>query len=665
MTQKVIDLVYKLDFIINVKTVISVILLILFFSPASAQVTPDSVWERAAMEKLMALMNLRLSDLTFRDDYTAKDSFRLETIARLMRRPFGMVEFVEQYKDNCTFDKPEPLLNFAYENLAKEGQTWRGMAIDNSKGAQPESGQNLFYKSSELNRFLTKVHRYLYNVFPPSAESTFSLISSDEKRFLLNEFKANLMEDTADEYRTVDQIDSIAKTEEEYIKRFVKFGTRIRKDFIIAAGIEAAVDLHREINLFLADVAAGRIDPATVLGDTVILPPRVENTAFLGKDKRWRIGGTGDDYYKGEYDFILDLGGNDRYDLSYSPQKPHGTIIIDLGGNDIYSGMTDFTIGSGCLSAGLLFDMGGDDIYNGNKFSCGSGYFGFGFLYDRSGNDKYYGDTHAEAAGTFGLGVLIDAGGSDLYSAALHSQGFAAPEGIGVIADYSGNDTYVAGNKYKDVLRYADHYLSLSQGFAYGFRPYMSGGIGAIIDFVGNDTYISDIFAQGTSYWWSLGLIYDSSGNDQYISYQYAQGAATHMTLGILLEQSGNDIYFGKGLMQGCGHDYSCGIMLDRNGNDIYHAYDLSQAAGSANGFGILIDDRGDDAYYVMRKNNTQGFGDARRDFGSMGLFLDLSGSDRYDGNGADRNYWQSPSKWGGGMDWEFVKPDSMMTIPK
>ncbi|UCD93468.1 MAG: hypothetical protein JSU69_06755, partial [Candidatus Zixiibacteriota bacterium] len=192
-------------------------------------------------------------------------------------------------------------------------------------------------------------------------------------------------------------------------------------------------------------------------------------------------------------------------------------------------------------------------------------------------------------------------------------------------------------------------------------RPYMSGGIGGIVDFKGNDNYISDIFGQGASYWWALGMIYDSSGNDQYISYQYAQGSGTHMSVGILLDEDGDDFYRGKGLMQGCGHDYACGLILDRNGNDIYQADDLSQAAGSANGFGILIDDRGDDAYYVMKTHNTQGYGNPRRDFGSIGLFLDLSGADKYDGNGSDNSYWKTDSKWGGGMDIDFIRPDSSL----
>ena len=126
------------------------------------------------------------------------------------------------------------------------------------------------------------------------------------------------------------------------------------------------------------------------------------------------------------------------------------------------------------------------------------------------------------------------------------------------------------------------------------------------------------------------------------------------MSLGILTDDSGNDVYYSKGVSQGCGHDYSAGILLDRKGNDTYIAYDLSQAAGSANGAGILIDNAGEDRYFIYNKKISQGYGNPRREFGSIGLFIDLGGSDQYLGNGKDNFFWQTDSKWGGGMDIEL-----------
>ena len=304
-----------------------------------------------------------------------------------------------------------------------------------------------------------------------------------------------------------------------------------------------------------------------------------------------------------------------------------GGIIIDLSGDDAYRTESDFGLASGCFSVGLLLDFGGDDRYDAQSFALGSGFFGLGILYDAEGVDRYDGDTHVQGAASYGLGLLIDEGGRDIYNGALYAQGFGFVRGFGLIYDSDGSDSYYAGGKYKDILRYEDHYLSLSQGFGYGLRPWMSGGIGGIIDLKGNDAYYSDIFAQAASYWWSLGLIYDSSGNDNYQSFQYAQGAATHMTLGILIDDYGSDVYSGKGLMHGCGHDYAFGLLRDAEGNDRYACDDLSQGAGSANGIGFLLDATGQDGY-LGKGRTAPAYGNPRRHFGSVGLLADGAGDD-------------------------------------
>ncbi len=639
-------------------------LLLLFFSFSSgfAQTTPDSAYEYEGLEKLTSLLNLKPSDLHFRDDYTEKDNSRLARVGGLMRHPYGMIEFTEELKSSCQKRNPTEVLDFAFENLVKEARVSPRRTMNPIGEDQILNGPSLFYNSVEFNRLLMKAWKYLSEDFPSAHDSTFALLSKSERDFLLDEFREIILEDTADENRSVEELDSIQQAEEHYIEQFVKSGDRIRKDFILSVGVAATEDLFNEINNLSAAIQSGDLAIETLLSDTLVMPVRTGIAEFLGKHERWKIGGLGDDYYNGEYDFIFDFGGDDRYDLSSNPEKPHGCIVIDLSGNDIYNAKSEYVIGSGCMSAGLLFDMAGDDVYNGGNFSCGSGYFGFGLLYDGGGSDKYYGDTHTQGAATFGIGLVIDISGSDNYSADLFGQGVGLVEGFGALVDYSGSDYYIAGNKYKESIGLAGvdvHYLSLSQGFAYGLRPYLSGGVGALLDFDGNDKHITDIYGEGASYWWGLGLLYDGGGSDEYISYQYSQGTGVHMSLGFLLDESGHDYYRGKGLMQGCGHDYACGIILDRQGDDIYQAWDLSQAAGSANGIGILIDDRGDDTYYVNSISNTRGYGNPRREFGSIGLFLDLSGEDNYIGLGENDSYWQTDSKWGGGMDVVSIAPDT------
>jgi len=249
------------------------------------------------------------------------------------------------------------------------------------------------------------------------------------------------------------------------------------------------------------------------------------------------------------------------------------------------------------------------------------------------------------------LGILKDCAGNDRYEGALYAQGFGSTYGIGILGDQHGNDIYIICEKYIDEIRYLDHYLSLSQGFAMGFRPDLSAGIGLILENAGNDYYLGDIFAQGSSYWYGIGGIVESSGNDTYVAYQYAQGAGTHITIGILIDRTGNDNYVSKGVSQGCGHDLSLGMLCDQAGDDSYVAYDLSQGAGNANGIGILVDVTGNDAYAVKRSYNTQGYGDFRREYGSIGLLIDISGNDDFR-NGRDRCVWTN-GRYGVGIDFE------------
>ena len=630
-----------------------------------AQTVPDSVYENAAVAHLMALLNLRPTDLTFRDDYSKIDSFRLETVSHLMKDPYGMISFAENTAGILKPDELSATMDFVLKNLKESGKETSVAAA--KEGAFEDTGTNLYYQSLEFNRFLTTVKKCIKGRIEPAQKAAFSKLSTEQKSFLTTRFNNMILEDTSDASKAVDVLDSLQKLEEKYLKDFTEFGHLIDQGQLVRAGAESSVDIYDELVRFLRDVREQGISYSDILKDTVDLPQRTGLPEFLGREKGWKIGGTGDDVYQGDYQFIFDFGGNDHYELEYDAAHPHPCIIIDLSGDDDYQAKSDFNFGSGCMSVGILIDLEGDDIYNANNFSCGSGFFGFGLLYDGAGGDRYLGDTHCQGAGVFGAGVLIDKSGTDLYNAALFSQGVGLTEGLGLIADYAGNDNYVITDKYPETYGLAgnnQHFLSLSQGFGYGMRPYMSGGIGIIADFGGNDNYKADIFGQGGSYWWGLGMIYDDNGNDNYVAHQYAQGAGIHLSLGILFDREGDDFRKGKGLMQGCGHDYGCGIIVDRYGNDTYDAFDLSQGAGQANGFGILIDDRGEDAYYVMRKNNTQGYGNPRRDFGSIGLFLDLGGFDHYDGNGGDHMYWNTGSKWGGGMDWDFIKEDTTDATP-
>src|ERR1700687_3781958 len=87
-------------------------------------------------------------------------------------------------------------------------------------------------------------------------------------------------------------------------------------------------------------------------------------------------------------------------------------------------------------------------------------------------------------------------------------------------------------------------------------------------------------------------------------------------------------------------------MLLDVKGNDNYSAYSLSQGAGNANGIGILIDESGTDGYLNKYPSDSRGYGNPRREYGSLGIFIDMSGDDFYSVPGLDSSISNS-SMWG------------------
>jgi len=647
---------------------ISFLLLVVFsvnYSPSKSQERlaseNDSItsWQ-STLDDALRCMKMTKNDLRFRNDYVDVDSFRLKLVDSFMHQPLDLFLFNNSISQNINkallgseFDLIPSLSAYLQANSIKDlpsNVEIEDFKIDTSNNRfmqdYPNASKNLPFA---LKNSLCYLFEGLYLADSLSKEAFIDL-TDEEKDFIKNNFPVIILEDVNDEFKTPEELDQESKYEEELVKKMIPYLAKIKRNKIYEAGIALSSATKATLS---------------ILKDYLKTKPRIEsitkNKKDLGNDIIFRmntnlgeiiIGGFGSSKYQGSPAVIIDLGGDDDYFLSNVKEDSiNSSVIIDLGGNDVYRSKGDFVIGSGFFGEGILVDLSGDDTYLADNFSLGSGLFGMGMLLDEGGNDKYFGDIFTMGAGSFGFGILLDTKGADQYIASLLAQGFGFVGGFGALVDSSGNDNYFAGGKYKDILRYKDHYISLSQGFAYGIRPEMSGGIGLLYDLSGNDLYTSDIFGQGSSYWWGLGSLVDEEGNDKYVSYQYAQGAATHMTLGILEDKKGDDVYISHGVSQGCGHDFAFGLLYDKSGNDDYVTWDLSQGAGSANGVGILVDENGDDGYYVEKKDNTQGYGNPRRDYGSIGIFLDLSGNDHYNGNGKDSTWWTTPSQWGVGID--------------
>lgn len=627
---------------------LTLLLILAVAIPAAAQdsqndttiVNSDSLLN-AGLDQLMSYMLFTRDDFTFRDDYMPKDPYRLKIVDSLMKHPLLMDDFADSCAEmlqKIHTDPGFPILELndlmgPYKTRFKDTTVYVIRFPGKAKIKLDGKGELIQNLISQFDFSTTNNLRWKY----------FHKDSSLKRKFISEKFKELILDYPDYRVYSNEELDSLQQLEEEWTKEFLEFS-----DETPHVNFKRAPYIFKELETLEKSLFENPEQISNLANELTY-----EMDDQLGKIV---IGTTGNDTYTGDYFMIIDPGGDDVYNISYDIENPHPTLIVDYSGNDIYKAETDFALASGALSYSLLIDYEGDDVYWGKNFSLGSGYFGVGILWDKKGNDKYFGDTFVQGAGTFGLGLLIDEDGSDTYTCHLQSQGFGFVRGVGGIADFAGNDTYTVQPKYKEFFHPGDHYQSLSQGFAIGVRPYMSGGFGFICDYGGNDSYIADFFAQGSSYWWSLGMIWDKSGNDLYASYQYAQGAGAHMTLGLLLDGGGDDIYRSNGVCQGCGHDYSCGWLLDRGGNDVYSAQGLAHGAGQANGIGIFTDLNGNDGYFTTDTHNTQGYGNPRRDYGSIGLFLDMDGDDRYGANGGNGKFWKVPGKWGGGLDLKKIE---------
>lgn len=621
---------------------IPVLVLSAFMSLSAQEAVHDSADTiYAPVDSLDAGLNLALSalkmkrgDLTFRGDYLEPDIYRIEEIDDLMISPLKLVDSFERI-----LGKPHRFGTLAFYGMRSQSTAMMGALeeLERESKRMPNSDtlfneENRKRLSSELTAFLDRLVE-----FANTRNRFVSEILSDgfqaERDSIIEGFSLLLEENVEDEFLSVDEMDSLSRYEDEWAARLVE----IARDYAI---------IGRTVGRFVS--ALDYALPAD-FGQKLSVDESAYGFSLETDYGRIVIGDTTDNHFEGDLFIVIDPGGDDTYDIRLDGTGHH-TYIIDYAGNDTYN-MPKNRISPYFFGSHMIIDYEGDDSYNGGSWTLGAGLFGVGILWDMKGNDRYFGDTFTQGAGCFGVGILRDDEGNDSYQAALFAQGFGFVDGVGVLIDNSGSDNYFAGGKYKDILRYDDHYLSLSQGFAYGIRPKMSGGVGMLIDKSGNDVYVSDIFGQGASYWYGLGVLADGGGNDQYISFQYAQGNGTHMSLGILYDVSGDDVYSAKGVSQGCGHDRAAGMLIDLDGDDNYNAYDLCQGAGSANGLGLLADVRGKDIYIVRSDKNTQGYGNPRRDYGSIGIFLDLSGEDGYSGGrGADSTWW-TYSKWGVGID--------------
>ena len=87
------------------------------------------------------------------------------------------------------------------------------------------------------------------------------------------------------------------------------------------------------------------------------------------------------------------------------------------------------------------------------------------------------------------------------------------------------------------------------------------------------------------------------------------------------------------------------GFLFERGGNDFYSADTFSQGRAMNNALGVLVDGGGDDVYAARDNASCQGIGNegGHRDYGCLGLLLDLGGQDQYSCGATDNDQLERP----------------------
>lgn len=596
---------------------------------------PLNILHSTHIDSALAKIKMERQDLTF-NLIDKPDTFRLQVINRLFKDPisaFDVCDSIAEYHFNHLAHL-DSLLIFNSQLLDLE--------VDVQEYPKPYHQENIqpLQSSHPVNQEIIRQSLAILPTIFEKIDYAFNSLTNEERAFL-EEYGREYFEEEEDvQDKTLREMHEAEERSRNINKKFGKYAAKIDRPSLIQAAL-VAVDLINTIDSLVSSTPDSLYPDEpffyqTEYGDIVINP---QEGALLDQAI-----------------IIIDYGNDNTYNLK---ETETFRLILDYEGNDKYFGES-FCQGGGYWGVDILIDFEGDDIYYAKNHAQGSGYFGVGILCDLEGDDTYKGENMVQGAGAFGIGILCDLIGNDLYECCLLSQGLGYTGGIGALIDGNGNDNYIVQQKHVDILRYDDHFESLSQGCGFGIRPYYSGGIGILADQKGNDNYLSDIFGQGVGYWYALGGLVDKEGHDRYLSYQYAQGSGVHLAFGVLIDYEGNDIYASKGVSQGCGHDYAFGGLYDFCGDDNYVCYDLSQGAGNANGISFFLDAHGDDGY-IAKRHNTMGYSDKRRGFGYIGLFFDLKGNDYYGSSWGGNNQHWIHSTYGIGVDSENAYLDSLI----
>ena len=598
--------------------------------------------EMGYLEDALRSFNLSPEELGFDKKWARDDTFRLSVVTKLMDNPLEVPEFIGREGAFC-----DSIDMWSIARLLRHQSGLLDAVVPREAHVPFTEGERMVFHSDalpqEVNIAVSLILASFERATPHIARSTEEL-SERELELLLVNAPVIWCEDTLE----ADSLKGVLHTEkglpfdttELEPDSMLHYITKVNREalhtasVIVQNGVEEAVKVLRSAPI---EAEEGVLFEANIDHGVVV------------------VGGVGSNTYDGEYVVIIDLGGDDNYrgrcasgiGILFSPFS----VLIDLSGNDSYVSDRVCNLGAGLFGCGVLFDVEGNDVYRGNHNALGAGLFGTGILIDRNGRDLYEGGYFTQGAGFVGMGILYDGDGDDVFRSAAWTQGFGSVFGYGVLISKGGDDIYSAGGRSTRAPLRPNDYRSFAQGFGMGFRPDAGGGIGFLYDSGGNDFYNAEVYAQATSYWYSIGMLLDRKGNDYYNACQYSQGAGIHLSIGMLMDEEGNDHYFSRfGPSQGEGHDLAIGFLIDKKGDDSYMVSG-GQGVGLTNSCGIFIDSEGNDLY-ASSENLGQGSANMARGFGGFGAFIDIGGRDSYPKLrlGEDETVW-SDGTYGIGLD--------------
>lgn len=604
----------------------------------------DGIGEREMeyLEEALGGFHLAPEELGFDKKWATDDTFRLAIVTKLMDDPLRTPAFIAAEGDFCDAVDTGSIARFIHHQAML-----LDAPIPKGVDAPFTDGERALFHAEGLPREVNAAMSLILAAFEraaPHIDRAIAGLSGRERELLLVNLPVVWCEDTLEAENLTgvlyEERGLPYDTTELETDSLLHYITKIDRkalhtaSAIVQKGVEDAVEI------------LGGVKVET--GETILFEADIDHGTLI-------VGGTGSNRYEDEYAVIIDLGGDDDYRGRCASgigvlSHPFG-VVIDLSGNDSYISGTVCNFGSGLFGCGILYDGEGNDVYRASHNSLGAGLLGTGTLIDGGGRDLYEGGYFTQGAAFVGLGILYDAEGDDVFRSFDWTQGFGSVFGYGALISKGGDDIYAAGSRYSHAPLRPNDYRSFAQGFGMGFRPDAGGGIGFLYDTEGNDFYNAEVYAQATSYWYSIGMLLDRAGNDHYNACQYSQGAGIHLSIGMLMDEAGNDHYFSRfGPAQGEGHDLAIGILIDRRGDDSY-TVSGGQGVGLTNSCGIFIDSEGNDLY-ASSEDLGQGGANMARGFGGFGAFIDIGGRDTYPKSrpGADETVW-ADGTYGVGYD--------------